>query len=733
MRPDVQTMNNYINGGRGGAGGEGHANGRGGAGGDGMGPSVKFDIRPRGNFTMNNMQHGDRGIEMLHRTVALEAIHDSADSFSQPKCHPETRTQMLQDLREWALDSNPRTTVLWFYGPAGAGKSAVMQTLAGELQVVQRLGGCFFFKRGHATRGNSKTLFATIAYQLALNVEDLRIPISGVVEKNPSIMTRSMATQMQQLISEPCFSHKYRDPVTIIIDGLDECEGRDVQQEILRVIRIAASQPRIPFRFIVASRPEPHIHEMIKSPLSSDSHCSFNVEQCADDVRKYLRDEFARIHHEHRTMTRIPLPWPSLEILEHLVQKSSGYFIYASTIIKFIDDKNYRPTQRLTLVLHENSTGSGSAFDALDQLYMTVLCSSPRQSELIPILCAIVHLDVGAREIDLRFGLADGEAQLLLQGLHSVLNVPDHDYGTISSHHASFLDFLNNACRSQMFSVDGLDRRMKLARSVLEICVGRGDGKTRGYSLTRSEYTLSRNLIPFIISLPPSAELCTSIGRVGPEFVFTSDRANPRGMLSWLEGIPAPPDVIALWEDYTDMFSFDEAIAHGRMFRMISAKRTDIASRNPKLPQVLVAMVFVGLSSFGRLLQPAIVLLDITWGELRTIICGPRTTTDASSVEPQMLSLGEFPRYQWASRDLALRSIHRVVEGCVDSPPDEIYWKCVLPFVVRLSPPCPVLYRELGSITSDLWLELCDAALLSFATLAIGHTEAALNGAKGGP
>ncbi|KAF7372950.1 WD40 repeat-like protein [Mycena sanguinolenta] len=497
MRPDAQTMNNYINGGRGGAGGEGHANGRGGTGGDGMGPSVNFDIRPRGNFTMNNMQHGDRGIEMLHRTVALEAIHDSADSFSQPKCHPETRTQMLQDLREWALDSNPRTTVLWFYGPAGAGKSAVMQTLAGELQVVQRLGGCFFFKRGHATRGNSKTLFATIAYQLALNVEDLRIPISGVVEKNPSIMTRSMATQMQQLISEPCFS-----------------------------TNIAARRCR-----------------NIVSP---------------------------------------PPPW--------YTGKSSGYFIYASTIIKFIDDKNYRPTQRLTLVLHENSTGSGSAFDALDQLYMTVLCSSPRQSELIPILCAIVHLDVGAREIDLLFGLADGEAQLLLQGLHSVLNVPDHDYGTISSHHASFLDFLNNACRSQMFSVDGSDRRMKLARSVLEIC----------------------ELDTFFISLPPSAELCTSIGRVGPEFVFTSDRANPRGMLSWLEGIPAPPDVIALWEDYTDMFSFDEAIAHGRMFRMISAKRTDIASRNPKLPQVLVAMVFVGLSSFGRLLQPAIVLLDIT-------------------------------------------------------------------------------------------------------------------------
>ncbi|KAJ6465466.1 hypothetical protein C8R45DRAFT_787194, partial [Mycena sanguinolenta] len=58
------------------------------------------------------------------------AIHDSTDSFMEPKCHPETRTQMLEDLRKWALDPRPKTTILWLYGPAGAGKSAIMRTLA---------------------------------------------------------------------------------------------------------------------------------------------------------------------------------------------------------------------------------------------------------------------------------------------------------------------------------------------------------------------------------------------------------------------------------------------------------------------------------------------------------------------------------------------------------------------------------------------------------------------------
>ncbi|KAJ7859093.1 hypothetical protein B0H14DRAFT_2577460 [Mycena olivaceomarginata] len=58
-------------------------------------------------------------------------------------------------------------------------------------------------------------------------------------------------------------------------------------------------------------------------------------------------------------MVMVRYPWPSQEIVEDLVWKSSGYFIYASTVVKFVDDKNFRPTERLkwswesrSLVLH---------------------------------------------------------------------------------------------------------------------------------------------------------------------------------------------------------------------------------------------------------------------------------------------------------------------------------------------------------------------------------------------
>ncbi|KAF8175297.1 hypothetical protein K438DRAFT_2045892 [Mycena galopus ATCC 62051] len=421
------------------------------------------------------------GIDLLHSAVALAAIYNSAESFPQPKCHPETRTKIRENLRQWSLETDPESTILWLHGPAGAGKSAIMQTLARDLQNVGRLGGSFFFKRGHATRGNGKTLFATIAYQLALRVSWLKDPISNTVENDPSIIAQSIEIQLQKLISEPCRLHNVGgtwDPITVVIDGLDECEGQDVQEEILRAVRNCTAKYNLPLRFIIASRPEPHIYDIFQSPFYEGCYKSFNVVKSSDDVRKYLRDEFARIHREHRhTMANIPLPWPSPNILEQLVGESSGHFIYASTIIKFVNDKNYRPTERLAIVQEQDIVQSCSAFDPINQLYMTILCSVPRRTELIPILCAITYFHLLPDTVDRLYELAPGDTRLLLRGLHSVLKVPEDsdedDSPTVHTHHASFLDFLKNERRSQQFYIGGLHHRMDLARAFLKLCAGR--------------------------------------------------------------------------------------------------------------------------------------------------------------------------------------------------------------------------------------------------------------------
>ncbi|KAJ7827653.1 hypothetical protein B0H14DRAFT_1228225 [Mycena olivaceomarginata] len=416
---------------------------------------------------IHNHRHGETGIHILHRAVALEALYDSADSFPQPKCHPETRTKLLDDLYRWATQNYPAQPLCWLHGPAGAGKSAVMQTLCEKLRSANRLGGTFFFKRGHATRGNSRALFVTLAYQLALsNNRELNPLISQIVEYDPSIVGRSIDAQLRQLIVEPCKSLEDSATPILLVDGLDECDTHNAQVEVLRLIgHVVHQHPNI-VRIIIASRPEAHIRDCLEGCSFAGILHSVNVEQSLNDVRTFLRDKFARIHQDHKhTMEGVLTPWPSADILEELVRKSSGYFVYASTVVKFVDDKYFYPIDRLRAVVELSQTPSEAPFAALDQLYIQILSGVPPRFHLTlgDILqgCALLPW-LTSNEIEKLLELRPGVVHLILRGLHSVIDVT----GKVSAYHASFWDFLQDPQRSSIFHLK-LENRMNVTHAVI--------------------------------------------------------------------------------------------------------------------------------------------------------------------------------------------------------------------------------------------------------------------------
>ncbi|KAJ6528408.1 hypothetical protein B0H19DRAFT_1274636 [Mycena capillaripes] len=471
------------------------------------------------NVNVTHNHHGEAGIHILHRAVALEALYDSADSFPQPKCHPETRTTMLDTLYSWAVEpSSAAGPIRWLHGPAGAGKSAIMQTLCQNLQTAGRLGGAFFFKRDHATRGNAKTLFATLAYQLALKNADLNLAISRSVERDPSVVGRSMDVQLHQLIIEPCLSLTNCPSLTLLIDGLDEREA--------------------------------HIREIFEDPSFNRIFDCINVEQSFEDIRTYFRDEFTRIHRSHRTMGNVPAPWPAWSVLASLVDKSSGHFIYASTIIKFIDDKYSRPTERLAAVQNSSATDYDSPFAALDQLYIQILSAVPaRFHSKLP----------GAWDVE-----------LILRGLHSVLDIPSQG-GTISAHHASFLDFLHDPRRSLNFHID-VESRLNLVRAVLNVLSH--DNHRSGTPDDPLAWHLTANdLIECLVSLLPPVE------RV-PRIKTRLFEDEIKQVLLWLKTVPQ--DLTQRLEGYHLMFSWDTWLLSSDYAFMEHASLAGIFSLSPK-------------------------------------------------------------------------------------------------------------------------------------------------------
>jgi hypothetical protein len=104
-------------------------------------------------------------------------------------------------------------------------------------------------------------------------------------------------------------------------------------------------------KFFITSRPKSRIHDIFTGTLCK-FHLAVNIEPAFDEVRRYLLAEFARIRRGHNgTLAMVPSPWPSPEITDNLVQKSSGYFLYTATIVKFVDERDFGPMERLNLLI----------------------------------------------------------------------------------------------------------------------------------------------------------------------------------------------------------------------------------------------------------------------------------------------------------------------------------------------------------------------------------------------
>ncbi|KAJ7450119.1 hypothetical protein FB451DRAFT_1146411 [Mycena latifolia] len=387
----------------------------------------------------------------------MEALHDSVERFPEPACHPGTRTAVLEELKSWSVNTSPDNAILWLHGCAGMGKSAIAQMFAGDCQAQSRLGASFFFRCGHPKRGTWHGLFTTLAYQLATTIPQLLLPVQRAVEADKLVVGRAMPVQFRKLFLEPLQNMPGLQfmPV-IVIDGLDECADHRVQQQILHLFIDAICNHHLPIRLLVASRPEPHIRKIIEAPEASAICCHSLLtanDSAREDIRIYLQDEFSKIHNENMAQgINLGPGWPAPEAIQHLVNKSSGVFIYATTVIRFIGDEYSHPADCLTSVLSLDPRSTAP----LDDLYTEILSVVPCVPQALRILHAIwrgtkdEYLARDPEEMDSLLDLRPGTSRLTLRGLHSLFHIPpiqarfDFD-DTVHPLHASLGDYLEDS------------------------------------------------------------------------------------------------------------------------------------------------------------------------------------------------------------------------------------------------------------------------------------------------
>ncbi|KAF9472228.1 hypothetical protein BDN70DRAFT_868592 [Pholiota conissans] len=207
-----------------------------------------------GDMTIHNTHRADRpGLRLLLANITQGAFHDAAERGDPPKCRPHTREAILAEIMEWIKDPEERRRfVIWLYGPAGSGKTAICQSIAEICEREGLLAASFFFGRLAAGRDSTSFIIATLAYQLSRSIPEIEDPLITAIEKDPTIFSRTLATQMRILIVEPLMLiHSTNHPRLVVIDGVDECGPNDMaHKELLNVLGNASLGPSslsIPF------------------------------------------------------------------------------------------------------------------------------------------------------------------------------------------------------------------------------------------------------------------------------------------------------------------------------------------------------------------------------------------------------------------------------------------------------------------------------------------------------
>src|SRR6188768_1054400 len=144
------------------------------------------------------------GFKILTKAAVPSAFYDyHGHEFDLPRCHENTRVAVRDKIGEWVLAFKLAVIIMWLYGAAGAGKSAIARTMSEILHARRQLLATFFFSRADSSRNNIKSVIPTLAYKITLAVPEARPRIVAVIESDPLVFHSTFAHQLQQLILEP--------------------------------------------------------------------------------------------------------------------------------------------------------------------------------------------------------------------------------------------------------------------------------------------------------------------------------------------------------------------------------------------------------------------------------------------------------------------------------------------------------------------------------------------------
>ena len=389
------------------------------------------------------------------------------ETLTREPCTKETREEILIDIITWA-DSPDSSPVFWLTGEAGSGKTTIAYTIAQYFDTLEHtgqhtvLGGNFFCSRQFEETRRQIHIIPTIVYQLA---RKSRSYAHALHESDKFDSVDKLTEQMEDLLvsawqqSEPR-RHTELPPYLIVVDALDEIEANGGSMFLQDILKTIDRRPLQGLKFLITSRPNPHVVELCKS-FSSNAFCRLQdvpTERVGSDIIKYLR-------------VKVP-NFVGKPELDTTAQLADGLFISAATIVRYLTPRPLVTADeqcKLLSKLHVQQSFSASGTRRrllIDELYQQILSDafSGLDDDFLNSRLRILHTFLCTFErTSTSFAAAliseSGETAIaVLNELYAVLYCKDDQ---VLWYHASFPDFIFNQARST-FELDGRQISMSI-------------------------------------------------------------------------------------------------------------------------------------------------------------------------------------------------------------------------------------------------------------------------------
>ncbi|KZP15716.1 hypothetical protein FIBSPDRAFT_76617, partial [Athelia psychrophila] len=319
-------------------------------------------------------------VTALLEDTTLDRLGSSGvDLGSRPCCLPGTRRDDINDILEWA--SNPSqgdsSNVLWLYGVAGIGKSAVAATVATHFSKMGRLGGFVGFDRAFPEQSQASTAVKALARQLAERDGRLRALITETIKDctKGSVLRASPSEQFDRLIVQtlaliPTLAGE--GPIVFVLDGLYECGQPDDWASLLELLVDKTASLPSNLRFVITSRT---VDGILDAFTGAVLHPRIRTRELRSSSQSDISAYFSiRMQQVRRKNADLQEDWPGRPAIAELTARAVGYFAWAVNASNCIN--THCPPERLNSLLLQPPTFISDPNMPLDDLYRAALNSA---------------------------------------------------------------------------------------------------------------------------------------------------------------------------------------------------------------------------------------------------------------------------------------------------------------------------------------------------------------------